>query len=69
MGAEVKIIDTGLAVAKQVARELKKFSLQNKSNEKNYSIFTNSQNLKMEAIIRSMATNSDFDYSYHDSWN
>jgi glutamate racemase len=69
MGAEVKIIDTGLAVAKQVARELKKFSLQNKSNEKNYSIFTNSQNLRMEAIIRSMPTNSDFDYSYHDSWN
>ncbi|MDC0127013.1 glutamate racemase [Methylophilaceae bacterium] len=69
MGANVRIIDTGLAVAKQVKSELEKFSLTNKTNEKYYSIFTNSQNLKMEEIIRSMTTNLDFNYSYHSNWN
>ena len=69
MGANVRIIDTGLAVAKQVKSELEKFSLTNKTNEKYYSICTNSQNLKMEEIIRSMTTNLDFNYSYHSNWN
>jgi glutamate racemase len=69
MGPEVKIIDTGLAVAKQVKNELEKFSLQNKSKEKSNSISTNSVNREMEEIIRSIFINSDFKFSYFDSWN
>ena len=69
MGANVRIIDTGLAVAKQVKSELEKFSLKNTTNEKYYSIFTNSQNVKMEGIIKSMIANLDFNYSYHANWN
>jgi len=69
MGPEVKIIDTGLAVAKQLKNELEKFSLQNKSKEKSYSISTNSVNREMEEIIKSIFINSDFKFSYFDSWN
>jgi glutamate racemase len=69
MGPEVKIIDTGLAVAKHVRSELKKFSLQNKSKRKYYSISTNSINREMEEIIRSITRNSDFKFSYSDSWS
>ena len=69
MGPEVKIIDTGLAVAKHVKSELEKFSLQNKSKEKYYSISTNSINREMEEIIRSITINSDFKFSYFDSWS
>jgi len=69
MGSEVKIIDTGLAVAKHVRSELEKFSLQNKSKIKYYSISTNSINREMEEIIRSITINSDFKFSYFDSWS
>ena len=69
MGSEVKIIDTGLAVAKHVKSELEKFSLQNKSKEKYYSISTNSINREMEEIIRFITINSDFKFSYFDSWS
>ena len=69
MGPEVKIIDTGLAVAKHVRSELEKFSLQNKSKGKYYSISTNSINREMEEIIRSITINSDFKFSYFDSWS
>ena len=69
MGSEVKIIDTGLAVAKHVESELDKFSLQNKSKGKYYSISTNSINKEMEEIIRSITINSDFKFSYFDSWS
>ena len=68
MGSKVKIIDTGLAVAKQVKHELDRFSLQNKLNNKNHLIFTNSENLKMETIIRSLITNPNFEYSYQGHW-
>ena len=68
MGPEVKIIDTGLAVAKQVKNKLEKFSLQNKSKGKSYSISTNSTNREMEDIIRSITINSDFKFNYFDSW-
>ena len=69
MGPEVIIIDTGLAVAKQVKSELENFSLQNKSAEKYYSISTNSINRKMEKIIKSITINSDFKFNYFDSWS
>ena len=69
MGPEVKIIDTGLAVAKQVKSELEKFSLQSKSKEKYYSISTNSINREMKEIIKSITINSDFKFSYFDSWS
>jgi len=68
MGPEVKIIDTGLAVAKHVRNELEKFSLQNKSKRKYYSISTNSINREMEEIIRSITINSNFKFSYFDGW-
>jgi glutamate racemase len=69
MGSEVKIIDTGLAVAKHVKSELEKFDLQNKLEGKCYSISTNSTNQEMEEIIRSTTINLDFKFSYFDSWS
>ncbi len=69
MGPEVQIIDTGLAVAKQVKSELEKFSLRNKSEGKYYSISTNSINREMEEIIRSITVNVNFKFSYFDSWS
>ena len=69
MGPKIKIIDTGLAVAKQVKRELINFSLQNKLKEKHHSISTNSNNKKMKEIIKSMIINSNFKYSYYDNWS
>ena len=69
MGPEVRIIDTGLALAKQVKSELEKFSLQSKSKEKYYSISTNSINREMKEIIKSITINSDFKFSYFDSWS
>ncbi|MDA9642655.1 glutamate racemase [Nitrosomonadales bacterium] len=69
MGPEVNLIDTGLAVAKQVKRQLEKSSLQNQSKGKCYSISTNSSNREMEEIIRSITINSDFKFSYFDSWS
>ena len=68
MPSKVKIIDTGLAVAKQVKSELEKFSLQSKSKETSYSISTNSSNKDMEKVIRSITTKSDLKFSYFDSW-
>ena len=68
MGSEVKIIDTGLAVAKHVKSELEKFDLQNKLEGKCYSISTNSANQEMEEIIRSITINSNFKFSYFDGW-
>ena len=69
MGSEVKIIDTGLAVAKRVKSELEKFDLQNKLEGNCYSISTNSANQEMEEIIRSTTINLDFKFSYFDSWS
>ena len=69
MGPEVRIIDTGLAVARQVKSELEKFSLQNNLEGKSYSISTNSVNREMEKIIKSITINSDFKFSYFDSWS
>ena len=69
MGPEVRIIDTGLAVARQVKNELEKFSLQNNLEGKSYSISTNSINREMEKIIKSITINSDFKFSYFDSWS
>jgi len=68
MGPEVKIIDTGLAVAKRVKSELEKFSLQNKLKGECHSISTNSINREMEEIIKSITIDSDFKFSYFNSW-
>jgi len=69
MGPEVKIIDTGLAVAKQVKSELEKFSLRNKLEGKYYSISTNSINPEMEGIVGSVTVNTNFKFNYFDSWS
>jgi len=68
IGPKVKIIDTGLAVAKHVKSELTKFSLQNQLSEKQYTIVTNSDNPEMKTIINSMIQNPDFKYSYKVGW-
>ena len=69
MGPKVKVIDTGFALAMQVKSELEKFSLQNKSKSKYYSISTNSSNQEMEEIIRSITINLGFKFSYYGSWS
>jgi glutamate racemase len=69
LGPKVKIIDTGIAVAKQVKGELQNFSIQNKSKEKYYSIATNSNNEKMRLIIEPMIAKSDVKFSYCDDWS
>ena len=67
MGSNVEIIDTGLAVAKQVKSKLKSHSLQNHLKEKSYSIYTNSNNPKMKEIFSTLI-NMNFKYSYYDNW-
>ena len=69
MGPKVKIIDTGLAVAKQVKSELKKFNLQNKVKGNNYSISTNSENQKMKKIIKSVIKDFNSKFIYFDNWH
>ena len=69
MAPEVNIIDTGLAVAKQVKSELENFSLLNNSKERSCSISTNSLNKDMKEIIKSITINSNFKFIYFDSWS
>jgi len=68
IGSNVEVIDTGLAVAKQVKSKLEDHSLQNYLKEKNYSIYSNSNNPNMKEIIKSTLINTNFKYNYYDSW-
>ena len=68
IGPNVEVIDTGLAVAKQVKNKLESHSLQNNLKEKNYSIYTNSNNPNMKEIIKSTLINKNFKYNFYDSW-
>ena len=68
IGPNVEVIDTGLAVAKQVKSKLENHSLQNYLKEKNYSIYSNSNNPNMKEIIKSTLINTNFKYDYYDSW-
>tara|TARA_B110000238_G_scaffold177273_1_gene199033 strand:+ start:53 stop:856 length:804 start_codon:yes stop_codon:yes gene_type:complete len=69
MAPEVRIIDTGLAVAKQVKSELENFSLLSKSKETIYSISTNSINNDRKVIINAVTKNSNFKFIYFDEWS
>tara|TARA_B100001173_G_scaffold151587_1_gene131456 strand:- start:78 stop:881 length:804 start_codon:yes stop_codon:yes gene_type:complete len=68
IGPNVEVIDTGLAVAKQVKNKLESHSLQNNLKEKDYSIYTNSNNPNMKEIIKSTLINKNFKYNFYDSW-
>ena len=68
IGSNVEVIDTGLAVAKQVKSKLEDHSLQNYLKEKNYSIYSNSNNPNMKEIIKSTLINKNFKYNFYDSW-
>lgn len=69
LGPDIKVIDTGQAVASEVKRKLLKFHLQNYKSEVSHSIWTNSRNSNIEAIINCMAKYLDGQYKFYNNWS
>ena len=69
LGPDIKVIDTGQAVASEVKRKLLKFHLQNYKSEVSHSIWTNSQNSNIEAIINCMAKYLNGQYKFYSNWS
>ena len=69
LGPDIKLIDTGQAVASEVKRKLLKFHLQNYKSEVSHSIWTNSRNSNIEAIINCMTKYLNDQYKFYSNWS
>jgi len=68
MGPEIKIIDTGFAVANQVNRKLIEFDLQSNSEKSLIKVWTNRQGKKNEDIINRLLSGLKVNYKLFTSW-
>ena len=66
---KVTIIETGNAVALQAERKLKEFNIVSDMLKNEHSIYSNSENPKMNLIINSLLGHSDFRFDFHPNWD
>lgn len=68
IGPEIRVIDTGQAVAAEVKRKLLKYQLQSCDSEIKHSIWSNSSNPNIETIINCTAKYLQGQYKFYSNW-